>query len=211
MATDDAPGRGAIGHGGGGGERPATRAPAVHVLLVSERARLLLYIERHLPPALRATLQAADVLQDVYVEAFRRIEQFDARDATSVFRWLVTIARCHMVTLLRRHRAQKRGGSGRSAYAAGGDSLVLFLSELADGRRSPSRSAAAHEFAVVVERAIERLGESYRLAIRLRYVDGLTPPEAAQRMGKTVAAVHMLCQRGLQAIRQDLRSSALYI
>jgi RNA polymerase sigma-70 factor (ECF subfamily) len=182
------------------------------MLFFSEQPRVLAYIERHLPAAVAALFQPVDVLQDVYVEAFRRIGSFTQHDETSVYRWLITIARAQIAMLLRRHRAKKRGGAaGTLNVSQASDSLVLLLEDLAVTRHTPSRSAAGHELHAALESALARLGDGYAQAIRLRYMDGLTAPEVAERMGRTVAAVHMLCQRGLQAVRRDLRSASLYI
>jgi RNA polymerase sigma-70 factor (ECF subfamily) len=197
-------------HGTQADEREKLDATTAQVLLHSERLRLLRYIEQHVPKPLASVVQPQDVLQDVYVEAFRRIGHFTSEDETSVFRWLVTIARNHMSMLVRRHRAQKRGGK-HEHHPQGGESLVLRLAEVADQRRTPSRSAAAHEFALAVEGALERLPASQARAIRLRYFDGLTPAEVARTMGTTPGAVYMLFQRGLQLLRQELRSASLYI
>jgi RNA polymerase sigma-70 factor (ECF subfamily) len=192
---------------------PPIDATTAQLLLHTERLRLQRYVEGHLPPVLSTVVQPVDVLQDVYVEAFRRIAQFRPRDETSVYRWLVTIARNHMSMLLRAYRSRKRaGGSGMRTLSGGGDSLVVMLSELADGRRrTPSGSAAAHEFTAALERAVERLAPGPREAVRLRYLEGLTPAEAAEKMGRSIPAIHMLCQRALQTLRHDLRSASLYL
>jgi RNA polymerase sigma-70 factor (ECF subfamily) len=184
---------------------------AAQLLLLAEQPRILAYIERHLPGSIAALIQPVDVLQDVYIDAFRRIGGFVRHDETSVYRWLVTIARVHIAMLLRRQRAKKRGGGDTVNVSQATDSLVLMLEELAVTRRTPSRSAAGHELMAALERALDRLGGGAAEAIRLRYVDGLTALEAAARMGRTVAAVHMLCQRGLLSIRRDLRSVSQFI
>jgi RNA polymerase sigma-70 factor (ECF subfamily) len=186
-------------------------ATTAQMLLHSERSRLQKYVDQHLPKGLTTFIQSADVLQDVYVEAFRRIAQFRPQNETSVFRWLVTIARHHMSMLLRRHRCQKRGGGRAGSVAGSRDSLILMLDELADCHRSPSRSAAAHEFMAALENAVDKLPASLQQAVRLRYLQGWTPDEIAEKMSKTVPAVHMLCHRGLQSLRQELRSASLYI
>jgi RNA polymerase sigma-70 factor (ECF subfamily) len=186
-------------------------ADTAEVLLLEERPRLLRYVAAHMPSRLAPMIAADDVLQDVYVEAFRRIGQFRRHDETSVYRWLVTIARNHLSALLRRHRSQKRGGRSTSVPHAG-DSLVLFLHHVADGRhKSPGGAAASVELISAVERAVGRLDGAMGPAVRLRYLEGLTPAEVAETMGKTVAAVQKLCWRGLQTLRDDLRSASLYI
>ena len=95
------------------GSLPGAAAPtdlpldprAAQMLLFSEQPRVLAYIS-HLPASVAALIQPVDVLQDVYIEAFRRIGSFTRHDETSVYRWLITIARAQIAMLLRRHRAR---------------------------------------------------------------------------------------------------------
>jgi RNA polymerase sigma-70 factor (subfamily 1) len=185
---------------------------ALQLLLHAERARLRDYVRRHLPIELSAVIDVQDVLQDTYINAFRRMGQFTATDPTnSVFRWLVTIARHRIAELLRLHRAAKRGGRRSRDVRADDKSLIESLSQLAVYQRTPSRSAAAHEFLAALEQSLRRLPDAYRDAVNLRYIQGLTPGEVATRIGRTERAVHMLCNRGLKAVRLDLRSASLFL
>jgi RNA polymerase sigma-70 factor (ECF subfamily) len=177
--------------------------------LHEERDKVLGFIKWHLPAELAGWFEPQDILQDTYFEAFRRTGQFVPTDSTSAYRWLATIARHRIAELLRMKRATKRGGGTGSA--AQGDSVVEVLSEIAAHRQTPSRSAARHEFMRAVEQAIARLPEDMGRAISLRYIDGLSPGEIAQRIDRTERAVHMLCNRALKAVRRDLRSASLFL
>jgi RNA polymerase sigma factor (sigma-70 family) len=188
---------------------------SLQLLFHTERARLLEYVRRHLPAELAGVIDVQDVLQDTYINAFRRMGQFSpGGDSSSVFRWLVTIARHRIAELLRLQRTAKRGGR-RSAADLGAadddDSLIQTLAQLAVYQRTPSRSAAAHEFMAAVEESLRRLPGAYRDAVNLRYVQGLTPGEIASKIGRSERAVHMLCNRGLKAVRLDLRSASLFL
>jgi RNA polymerase sigma-70 factor (subfamily 1) len=184
---------------------------ALQLLLHAERARLRDYVRRHLPIELSAVIDVQDVLQDTYINAFRRMGHFAATDANSVFRWLVTIARHRIAELLRLHRAAKRGRGRSKDVGADDESLIQSLSQLAVYQRTPSRSAAAHEFLAAVEQSLRRLPDLYRDAVNLRYVQGLTPGEIASKIGRSERAVHMLCNRGLKAVRLDLRSGSQFL
>src|SRR5688572_14481559 len=91
------------------GERP-DNLPALESLLAHESDKVLAYLERHLPQELRPTIEPADVLQDTYFEAFRRLSEFRWEGSDCVYRWLVTIARNRVIDLVRMKRALKRGG-----------------------------------------------------------------------------------------------------
>ncbi len=188
---------------------------SLQLLFHAERAHLLEYVRRHLPGELAAVVDVQDVLQDTYINAFRRMGQFTpGGDSSSVFRWLVTIARHRIAELLRLHRTAKRGGR-RSAADLGAvdddDSLIQTLAQLAVYQRTPSRSAAAHEFLAALEQSLRRLPDRYRDAVNLRYIQGLTPGEIASKIGRSERAVHMLCNRGLKAVRMDLRSGSQFL
>ncbi|HEY7115524.1 MAG TPA: sigma-70 family RNA polymerase sigma factor [Tepidisphaeraceae bacterium] len=186
----------------------ATTEPA-ELLLFAERARVLAYVKRHLPPELQAWVDPNDILQDSYFEAFRRLAQFRATDDSSAYRWLVTIARHRIAQLLRMRRAARRGGGAE--HAAQGASIVAMLAELASHRRTPSRSAARHEFMAALEQSLNRLPPDLGKALSLRYLQGLSPGEIAGQMGRSERAIHMLCNRALKVVRRDLRSVSMYL
>src|SRR3954469_15957638 len=95
--------------------------PSLEGLLLSHYDRLRQQLEVGIPPELRAVVTAEDVLQDVFVDAFRGISSFrpPADDPAAAFAgWLDTIARHRLLDQVKSQRAAKRGG-GRQAIAAG--------------------------------------------------------------------------------------------
>jgi RNA polymerase sigma-70 factor (ECF subfamily) len=179
------------------------------LILYAERARLLAYVKRHLPAEIQAWVDPNDVLQDTYFEAFRRLAHFQAADENAAYRWLVTIARHRIAELLRTRRTARRGGN--MGHAAQGDSVVAALAELASHLRTPSRSAARHEFVLALEQSLTRLPPDLAEALKLRYIHGLSCAEIATQMGRTERAVHMLCNRALKVVRRELRSVSMYM
>jgi RNA polymerase sigma-70 factor (ECF subfamily) len=182
---------------------------ALERLLQAHHDRLLQYVARQLPEELKRTIEPADVVQDTFFEACRLIGGFQAKGDDSIFRWLVTIARHRMIDMLRAHRARPVGGvpQGSSTDA----SLVILLEQLAIYRRTPSRSAASHEFMAAIEGSLMRLPAEYREVVTLRHLQGLSVPETAARMNRSHDAVYWLCCRALQALRADLQSASLFV
>lgn len=207
------------------GRARAGDASAMERLLHGRRRRVLAFLEQNMPGELRDSLDPGDLLQDTWVEAFRRIGQLVSADGAALDAWLFAIARTRIADALRSHRALKRGGRmrrlglavppagvGAAAAARDDDSQILdLLDELAALRRSPSQSAAAREAVLLLERSIARLPDDYRTAIRLRHVEGLGVKEAADRMSRTEGSFHMLCARGLKALRREMGSASDYI
>lgn len=183
-------------------------AAALERLLQTHRPRLLGYIAKQVPQSMRRLVEPQDVLQDTYFEAFRRMAGL-AVGGVSAYPWLATIARNRIIDLVRAHRSLKR--DGKAAADAGDQPVVALLQDLAIYRRTPSQSAVARELLATLEQALAKLLPDQRHALSLRYLSGLPPAEIAQRMHRTAEAVHLLCNRGLKALRKELRSSSLYI
>jgi RNA polymerase sigma-70 factor (ECF subfamily) len=193
-------------------ESSADQSPspqAMQMLLIAERGRLLAYIRKHFPMGLQPMIDPGDILHDTYFEAVRRLQTFRPTDDTSTFRLLVTIARRRIAQLLRVSGRAKHGGKSRRI--AQSDSIVAMLSELAAHQKTPSRSASGHEFMAALEQSLCRLPQDLRTAVTLRYIQGMSPTEIADKMERTERAVHQLCYRGVQMVRRELRSASMFI
>ena len=178
-------------------------------ILEAHSPRILQYISRHFPAELSGTIDPADVLQDTCFEACRLIGGFVPQGEDCLYRWLVTVARHRMIDLLRAHRTRAKFGKVWSDLAT--DAVASLLMELAVYSRTPSKSAASHEFMKVLEKAIGRLAPDHAQVVTLRHIQGLSVAETAQQMGKTDESVYWLTCRALQALRTDLGSMSLHL
>jgi RNA polymerase sigma-70 factor (ECF subfamily) len=176
-------------------------------LLLTERQTLLSYARRHLPADVARVIGPEDVFQDVLVAALRRIAGFVATDDASARRWLLTIARHRIAEVVRSCRAQKRGG-GQAAEGAENEPVLRLLAEVAVYERTPSQSALSHELVAAVQEAVCRLPADYGMAIRLRYVQGLSVADAARAMDRTEGALMTICCRALKMLRQEMGALA---
>lgn len=169
--------------------------------------KLLRYVHRHFPLDLRSRIDIGDVLQEIYLEAFRRIGQFTAQDDDSIHRWLFTIARHQLIDLIRHHRALKRGAAANAMQWSGDhytDEIVGMLQDLRVYERTPSQSAMSHEAVSRMQSAVANLRPIYQQVIDLRYLRSLSVNEVAQTLGRGPRAVHMLCNRALKQLRAEL-------
>jgi RNA polymerase sigma factor (sigma-70 family) len=139
------------------------------------------------------------------------MREFAPQSEDAPMRWLMTIARHHIVDLLRAQNSLKRGAGAMPARNDDDSGVISLLETLAVYHRTPSKSAAAHELAIALERSIDRLPAAYRQAISLRHVDGLPAKQAAARMNRTEGAFHLLCNRGLKMLRVEMRSESIYV
>ena len=66
---------------------------------------------------------------------------------------------------------------------------------------SPSRQAVSREQGVLLADALAKLPEHYRDVLILRHFEGLTFPEIAQRMERSLDSVEKLWMRALVQLR----------
>lgn len=182
---------------------------ALDRLLLDAYPKLLARVDQKLPAALRSTVAAEDIIQDTFATAFRGIANFRPDGSDAFYRWLAAIADNRVIDTVRAQNAAKRGG-GRGPTGSDRSSIAALVDLVAVNDWTPSRSAGGHEAAAAVQVALAGLKAEYREALSLRYLEGLSVAEAAAKLGKTEAAVHKLCSRGLQALRESLGEASRY-
>jgi RNA polymerase sigma-70 factor (ECF subfamily) len=180
---------------------------ALDRLLIGQQSILAARIRARLPRSLAPAVGVEDLLQETYTLVFRNIAAFRPVGPGAFANWVATIADNVVRDAIRAQRALKRGG-GMTAQAAhppaDRSSIAPLVEVLALYERTPSRSASGREAAAAVEQALAELRPEYREALTLRFLQGLPVPEVAARMGRTESAVHKVCARGLQRLREAL-------
>src|SRR3954465_2188245 len=82
-------------------------------LLATHREPVRRMIDLRLDPAIAARVDASDVVQEVLIEASRRLDDY-LRDGTMPFHlWLRHLAQDHLIDAHRRHRQAKKRGVDR--------------------------------------------------------------------------------------------------
>jgi len=81
------------------------------------------------------------------------------------------------------------------------DSVLLR----ADGQASPVELAEKRDRQRRIQAALDALPADYRMAVVLRYIEGLNATEMAEAMGKSIKAVERLLARAREALQPRLR------
>jgi RNA polymerase sigma-70 factor (ECF subfamily) len=183
--------RAAVLHGAGKSALGASERARDRELLArvsrGEVAALRTLYEEHAPRAmaiairiLRSVQDAEDVVQETFVELWRRSRQFDAARGGAVA-WVVTIARSRAIDRLR-----ASGTAGRAIQEAEANEelrpAAFPLPHLETERRRDEARVA---------RALRALPVEQRRAIELAYFDGLSQSEIAQKTGSPLGTVKM--------------------
>ncbi|MHC4065555.1 MAG: RNA polymerase sigma factor [Planctomycetota bacterium] len=157
----------------------------------------------------RSILDADDVMQATYLEAFLQAEQLMARTPAAFIGWLTRIAENNLRDAIQVLEREKRPHPRKRVRpGAEGDSHAALLELLGATSTTPSRDAARHEAAEIIDSAISRLPDDYGKAVRLYDLEGRSASEVAATMNRSEAAVHMLRNRAHQRLRTLLGSSA---
>jgi RNA polymerase sigma-70 factor, ECF subfamily len=151
-------------------------------------AALLTMYDRALPQVfgyLRARVGSDTVAEDLTAETFLAAVAAIERDAVPelTVAWLIGVARHKLVDHWRRCAREER-------------SLPLLADD------EPNSDGVDERFERARTRAVlDELGSHHRMALTLRYLDGLSVPEVAQHLERTVHATEALLVRARNAFR----------
>ena len=185
-------------------EARAGDAATLGRLLELYRRYLALLARVQIGHRLQGKVDASDIVQETFLEAHRNFPRFRGTSEGELVRWLRQILATNLANLLRRYL----GAQGRDVRLereiedAFDRSSVLLDRGLVAQQSSPSQLASHREQAVLLADALSGLPDDYREVLVLRHLEGLTFPEVAQRMGRSLDSVEKLWMRGLARLRQ---------
>ena len=134
--------------------------------------------------------EAEDVLQEVFLQVWRRARDFDETRGKP-FTWLVTLARSRAIDRLRSLGARDRVAQASVREAA---------EEVSDAARDTFRS----EQRALVTSALSQLPEEQKRPLVLAYFDGLTQSEIATKLGAPLGTVKTRMRAGMIKLRELL-------
>jgi RNA polymerase sigma-70 factor (ECF subfamily) len=134
--------------------------------------------------------EAEDVLQEVFLQVWRRAGDFDETRGRP-FTWLVTLARSRAIDRLRSLSSRER----TAQESARG--VPDQISDAAD-------DAVKSEQGEVVRAALRELPEEQRQALLLAYFEGLTQSEISERLGAPLGTVKTRMRSGMIKLRELL-------
>lgn len=157
--------------------------------------------EKHRPRLLNFILQkvekhedAEEILQEAMVSAVDSLPLF--RGDSSLYTFLCSIAKHEIADFYRKKKIK----------------TFLFshfpeLEKIASQALSPERALEEREIKIEVIRALRSLSEGYSRILRLKYIDGLSYYEIAQKLKKSVKAVESRLARARKAFAEVYLSS----
>lgn len=189
------------------------RPEAVSALLDRHRVTLRRLVELRLDRAVSRRVDASDVVQDVLIEAHRRLSDYLHDPRLPFHLWLRQLAKDQIVDMHRRHRGAQRRSVDReqpATSARADDSLAPDpVLGLRDGELTPAAAVLRRELHERFVAALEQLAEDDRDVILMRHFEHLGNGEVAQALGLSPAAAGMRYLRAVRRLRSLLGEDAL--
>ena len=151
-------------------------------------------------------LDAADVMQVTYLEAFIQIRGFDVARAEAFPQWLKRIAENNLRDAIRSLEAKKNPPPHLKLNAESGDSSLALFDVLTSGGGTPSLIVRQDEARTRLRRALSCLPSDYARAVQYYDLDGKPVDEVARILERSTGAVFMLRQRAHDRLRVLLGS-----
>jgi len=143
--------------------------------------------------------QAADLTQEIFLRIFRYIGQFRGR--SSLKTWIFRIAVNHCRSCLGRRRLPLLSLEA-PAEEEGRQGVVI-----PDPARGPEELAVAADEGRRVATGLTRLPESFRVAVILRDLEGLSYEEISEVLGVRIGTVRSRIARGREQLRAYLEGT----
>ena len=183
-------------------------ADAVGQLLQRHRESVRRLIDLRLDRAVRQRLDASDIVQEVLIEASRRLDDYLADPKMPFHLWLRAMAKDHVIDAHRRHRVAARRSVDREqplvARPGLDESTLDLAARLAGHEMTPATAATWQELNRRFHAACEELDEQDREIIFMRHFEQLSNGEVATALDLSPQAASMRYLRAMRRLRSKL-------
>ena len=151
------------------------------------RNRLRRMVEMRLDRRLRGRVDPSDVLQEAFLEAAKRLDQYLSRPSLPLFLWLRFLVGERLLQLYRHHLGTRARDVRRELTLFGGPmpaaSSAALATQLVAGVISPSQAAVRAERVLRIQQALNAMDPVDREVLSLRHFEQLSNSETATELG----------------------------
>lgn len=140
--------------------------------------------------------EAAEVLQEVYLEVWRKVVRYDVGRG-SPMAWLVTLTRSRAIDRLRSRTARGRGLTDPLQDTA--------AAQVPGSAPSPFESQLQQELRASLQKALADLPDGQQQALELAYYQGLSHTEIAARLHQPVGTIKTRIKLGMNKLKTALQ------
>jgi RNA polymerase sigma-70 factor (ECF subfamily) len=182
----------------------AGAAEALGPLLELYRHYLAFLARRAIGRRLQGKVDPSDAVQEAFLRAHQHFAQFRGTTEKELTAWLRQVLASVLANLVRHYQRTRRRDVRLERQLVRDleeSSQALDRGLIAAGT-SPSQEAVNREQAVLLADALGRLREDQRQLLILRHLEGLSFPEVAERLGRSLDSVKKQWPRALAALRR---------
>jgi RNA polymerase sigma-70 factor (ECF subfamily) len=184
---------------------------AVNQLLERHRNAIRQMIDLRMDQLIKRRVDASDIVQEVMIEANRRLAEYLTNPVMPFHLWLRQMAKDRLIDAHRRHRGAERRSLDREqplVAIAGGESSVDLIAQIRDSELTPAAAATWHELQLRFQQACEQLDELDQEIVLLRHFEHLSNSEAATVLQLSPQAASMRYLRAMRRLRQFMDGTA---
>jgi RNA polymerase sigma-70 factor (ECF subfamily) len=178
---------------------------AVDRLLDRHREAVRRMVAMRMDPRLERRVDASDIVQDVMIEANRRLREYLDTNPMPFHLWLRQMAKDRLIDAHRRHRVAARRSLDRerplSVPRLDGETSQDLAAQLCDGQMTPAAAATWRELQARFADACEQLDSQDEEIVLMRHFEQLTNTEAATALGLSPQAASMRYLRAMRRMR----------
>ena len=182
---------------------------AIDQLLLKHREALRRMIDLRLDPQIERRVDASDIVQDVLIDANRRLPEYLQSPDMPLHLWLRHMANDRIIDAFRRHRGAARRSVNReqslNVSVSNSESALDLAARLSDQRElTPATNATRRELHARFLEAVNQLDEPDRDVILMRHFEQLGNQDVARALKLSEAAAGMRYLRALRRLRKLL-------
>ena len=178
-------------------------------LLESFRSKLTRIVKFRMDPRLYGRLDAEDIVQDAFIEASQRFENYVNEQDMPIFLWLRFITIQKLFQLHRKHLGAKIRDAGREISIHQSPhpqaTSVMLAAHLLGKHTSPSVAAVRAEQTMKVEKVLNAMSALDREVLALRRFERLKNDEVASLLDISKTAASNRYVRALERLQKEMR------
>lgn len=189
-------------------EEEKIQKTALGVAFEQYKGCLLAIISCHASDKLKRLMSIEDILQEAYLEAYKRLDYLNDKPEVSL---LVKLRKIVLQTIVDQERyfgAEKRD-SNKDVYDNIDDSQTNLINRLADSITSPSKKIMRKERAVIIRQIIDEMQPQDREIILLHHFEQLDFNHCAEILNISIDAVKMRCYRAIKRLKELIEQNSV--
>jgi RNA polymerase sigma-70 factor (ECF subfamily) len=187
-------------------------AGAIDALFDRHREAVRRLINMRMDRALQRRVDASDIVQDVLIEANRRLDDYLANPIMPFHLWLRQMAKDRLIDAHRRHRVAARRSLDReqplASVVSDEESALDLAGHLADQQLTPAAAATWRELQRRFEEACAQLDPQDQEIVVMRHFEKLSNGEVAEALGLSAQAASMRHLRAMRRLRKVFDASS---